>query len=284
MDSHVIVPKTDVSTIEKRLQGWFHDPSVLSRKPFQVVDHVYYVGNTWVSAFLLDTSMGLVLIDCSIQETLYQLIDGMYQLGFDPHNIKKILLTHGHFDHCGAAGCLQRMSGCEIWVGAGDGDFFTTHRERIAHEERCPEFEVTGYYDYSKPIDLGNFQLEVVHCPGHTPGTSSFFFTAQYEGKTVNCAIHGGLGAGVLRDKELAKVGLPNSLRQDYCNSIEKVINRPVDVVLPSHVGHAVDYDFFGIADGKPGAPKSFIDPTAWKRMLTAKRAEIIKLMEESKS
>lgn len=279
-----MIPKTDIATLEQRLERWFREPWTLYHKPFEIVDKVYFVGNTWVSAFLLDTDAGLVLIDCAIQETLYQLVDNLYQLGFDPHNIRKILLTHGHFDHCGAAGALQKMSGCEVWVGEGDADFFTEHRERIAHEDRCPEFEVTGCYDYSKPIDLGNFQLEVVHCPGHTQGTSSFFFPAQYRGRTVNCAIHGGLGAGVLQDKMLEELGLPKSLRQDYCDSIDKVIDRPVDVVLPSHAGHAVGYDFFGIADGKAGAGESFVDSGAWKRMLTAKRAEIVRLMEQSET
>ena len=83
----------------------------------------------------------------------------------------------------------------------------------------------------------------------------------------------------------LKEMGLPVSLREDYCESIEKVIDRPVDVVLPSHAGHLLSggVDFLGIADGVPGAGDSFVDPTAWRRMLTAKRAEIIELMEKSK-
>ena len=272
-----------MNALEARLNRWFHDPSLLYHKPFEIVDHVYFVGNTWVSAFLLDTDEGLVLIDCAIQETLYQMIDSFYQLGFDPHKLKKILLTHGHFDHCGAAGCLQKMSGCEVWIGEGDACYFSEHREWIAHEERVSEFELTGCYDYSKPIDLGNFQLEAVHCPGHTEGTTSFFFEATYRGERVNCAIHGGLGAGVLADQCILEMGLRKTLRDDYLVSIDKVLDRPVDVVLPSHAGHPVGYDFLGIADGKPGAGDTFVDRGAWKRMLMSKRAEIVKLIENSK-
>ena len=141
-----------------------------------------------------------------------------------------------------------------------------------------------GAFDFvMKPIDLGNFRLEAVHCPGHTEGTTSFFFEATYRGERVNCAIHGGLGAGVLTDSNLEAMGLRKSLREDYLVSIEKVLDRPVDVVLPSHAGHPVGYDFFGIADSKPGAGDTFVDKGAWKRMLTAKRAEIVKLIENSK-
>ena len=79
-----------LNALEARLQGWFRAPWTIYHKPFEVVDHVYFVGNTWVSAFLLDTDEGLVLIDCAIQETLYQMIDSFYQLGFDPHDLIQV--------------------------------------------------------------------------------------------------------------------------------------------------------------------------------------------------
>ena len=57
-----------MDALEARLNGWFRAPWTIYHKPFEIVDHVYFVGNTWVSAFLLDTDEGLVLIDCAIQE------------------------------------------------------------------------------------------------------------------------------------------------------------------------------------------------------------------------
>ena len=91
------------------------------------------------------------------------------------------------------------------------------------------------------------------------------------------------IGAVPKNRKIIESMGLRKSLREDYLVSIEKVLDRPVDVVLPSHAGHPVGYDFLGIADGKPGARDSFVDRGAWKRMLTSKRAEIVKLIENSK-
>ena len=91
------------------------------------------------------------------------------------------------------------------------------------------------------------------------------------------------MGAGVLADQCILEMGLRKSLRDDYLVSIDKVLDRPVDVVLPSHAGHPVGYDFLGIADGKPGAGTSFVDRGAWKRILMSKRAEIVKLIENSK-
>ena len=115
--------------IEDRVNNWLKNPWTLAHRPFKVVDNVYFVGTSWVSAFLLNTQKGLVLIDCAMQETLYLLVDSIRELGFNPRQIKKLLLTHGHFDHCGAARAIKEMSGCEIWLGKDDEYFFTERRE-----------------------------------------------------------------------------------------------------------------------------------------------------------
>lgn len=272
-----------MESIQARVDRWLKNPWLLAQDPFRVIENIYFVGTSWVSVFLLDTSEGLVLIDCAMQEHLYQLVDSIHRMGFDPRKIKKLLLTHGHFDHCGAARGIQEMSGCEIWMGEGDAFFFTERRDLISCEDHVPEFTVTGYYDYNKKIDLGNIVLEPVHCPGHTPGTTTFFFPIQHEGRTLNCAIHGGLGAVVLSRKNLEESRIPLSVRDDYCRSIDKVIDRDVDIVLPSHVGHCVDHDFFAIAAQDDGTGNGFIEPTAWKRMLTGKKKEILDLIASGK-
>ena len=53
---------------------WDHaanKPWLLTQKPFRVAPRVYYVGNTWVGAYLIDTGDGLVLIDTTVFETTY---------------------------------------------------------------------------------------------------------------------------------------------------------------------------------------------------------------------
>lgn len=268
---------------QDKVNRWLKNPWMLKQDPFRVIENVYYVGTSWVSCFLLDTQEGLVLIDCAMQETLYLVIDSIRQLGFDPHCIKKLLLTHGHFDHCGAARAIQEMSGCEIWIGQGDAFFFTERRDLIAMEDHVPEFKIDHFYDYGSEIDLGDLKLKPVHCPGHTPGTTSFFFDISHKGQSLTCAIHGGLGAVVLSKENLLKSRIPLETRDIYCASIDRVIDARVDVVLPSHVGHCVDHDFFGIARRDDGSGDGFIDPTAWKRMLTQKKAEVLELIRSGK-
>ena len=62
----------------------FHEPWTLAQKPFKVIENVYFVGNTWVSVYLIDTPEGLILIDCAYEENLYLLIDSIRGLGLIP--------------------------------------------------------------------------------------------------------------------------------------------------------------------------------------------------------
>lgn len=270
--------------IDKRVQAWLDYPWLLNHRPFKVIENVYFVGNHWVSCFLVDTKKGLVLIDCAMQETFYIVVDNMRALGFDPHDIKYLLLTHGHFDHVGAARLVQEISGCETWISEKDAFFFTERRDLINFEWTVPEFRIDHYYDYDSVLDFGDVKIKPVLCSGHTPGTTSLFFDVQHEGKTLTCGIHGGLGAFVLSRRELEKVNLPISTQQVYLESMDRVRDMKVDIVLPSHAAHPVDYNFYAIADADDGTGNGFIDPTAWKRMIDAKKGEMIRMMEKEKA
>lgn len=268
-------------TAIERIDGWLQNPWELKQKPFHVMKNLYFVGTSWVSVFLLKTEKGLVLIDCAMRETMYQLVDNIRAMGFDPHEIKYLLLSHGHFDHCGAARYVQEMSGCETWIGQDDAFFFTERRDLISHEESVSTFKIDHYYNYDSVLNFGDVQIKPVHCPGHTPGTTSMFITMQHEGKPVVCAMHGGLGALVLSKEQMTKLHLPMETRQVYLQSIDRVLDAHVDVLIPSHVGHAkpYGYDFYALAEKNDGTGNVFIDTNAWRRMLEGKRQEMVEML-----
>ena len=89
-----------------------YQPWSLAIEPFQVSPRTWYVaGQTWVGCYLIDTGDGLILIDTAIPESLYLLVYSIYQLGFSLKDIKKILLSHAHFDHTGAARAMKELTG-----------------------------------------------------------------------------------------------------------------------------------------------------------------------------
>ena len=258
----------------------FHEPWTLAQKPFKVIENVYFVGNTWVSVYLIDTPEGLILIDCAYEENLYLLIDSIRGLGFDPKDIRHLLISHGHFDHCGAAHQLQEMSNCEIWINEKDAYFFTERRDLIAFEDRVPEFRIDHYYDSDQSICFGGMTIWPVPCPGHTPGTTSFFFEVEHEGRKLTVAMHGGLGTNTLSKEDLLTNGWPLSFQQGYLDMLRQMKRRSVDVLIPSHAGHAKTYPFFDIAAQDDGTGNGFIRPNAWREMLEIKEQEMLALLE----
>lgn len=86
--------------------------------------------------------------------------------------IEKILITHGHLDHCGQAGMLARELGVPIegpheadrfWIDklGEDGQKYGMHAEI---------FEPDRWLVNGDSVTVGELTLDVYHCPGHTPG------------------------------------------------------------------------------------------------------------------
>jgi len=86
--------------------------------------------------------------------------------------IEKILVTHGHIDHCGAAGEFARELGVPL-EGPHEADRFWISRldeDGRKYGIRGTVFEPDRWLEQGDQVTVGNLTLDVYHCPGHTPG------------------------------------------------------------------------------------------------------------------
>ncbi len=90
------------------------------KKPFKLFDNVWYVGFQTVSAYLVSTSDGLVLIDAGYAQTVDWLVESIRAAGFDPKNVKYIFVTHSHVDHASGAARLKQLTGARVGLSAED--------------------------------------------------------------------------------------------------------------------------------------------------------------------
>ena len=86
--------------------------------------------------------------------------------------IEKILLTHGHIDHCGSAGIFAEELGVPI-EGPHEADRFWIARledDGRNYGVMGKPFEPDRWLVDGDTVTVGDLTLDVRHCPGHTPG------------------------------------------------------------------------------------------------------------------
>lgn len=86
--------------------------------------------------------------------------------------IEKILVTHGHIDHCGEAGVLAKELGVPI-EGPHEADRFWINRleeDGRNYGVNGKIFEPDRWLADGDQVTVGDLVLDVYHCPGHTPG------------------------------------------------------------------------------------------------------------------
>jgi metallo-beta-lactamase class B len=268
-----------LKALNEKLQNFVDHPWVLKTRPFHIVGDIYFVGNNYVSSFLIDTGEGLALLDVAFAESAYLLFDSIRALGFDPADVKYLFLSHGHFDHCGAAKLVQEYCKCDIYLGEKDNFFFTDRPDLILFEQHVPRFTINKFYDYTKPMQFKNVKITPILSPGHTPGTTTFFIETKHQGKTVTCAMHGGIGINGLSKDELKENRLPLALQQEFLDSLLMLREKKPDVILASH---AHQYNMLQRAEQDDGTGAAFFDDgTGWSALMDRHVALIKDLMQD---
>jgi hydroxyacylglutathione hydrolase len=96
--------------------------------------------------------------------------------------LEKILVTHGHIDHCGATAELRRLTGVPVEGPQREDAFWiaqlAAQGERFGFEG-AEAFEPDRWLEQGDTVSLGAAVLEVIHCPGHTPGHVVFYSAAD---------------------------------------------------------------------------------------------------------
>jgi metallo-beta-lactamase class B len=252
--------------------------------PFRLFDNLYYVGPGFVSAWLIPTSAGIIMIDTAQEPYVDHVIDSIKKSGFDIKNIKYIVLSHGHLDHFGGAARIQELSGAR--VAALDEDwkmmeqFATRPGKNGALPDRAPKRDMV--LKEGDTLTLGGETLKFYKLPGHTPGSLAAEFTVYDNGTPHKAFLLGGPGP---------RNGVTGG--QQFVDSMNRVAQIPgIEVAVNVHSWLAsYPYPNGGILERaiklkarKPGEPNVFVDPESWKQWVKMAQDGAAKYLEAEKA
>lgn len=117
------------------------------------------------------------LIDCGSSEGYPALKRSLAEHGYLPRDIRRVIATHGHWDHVSGMALLREESDAELWLHAaeresverGDGEMTSS----FLYDRPFPPVAVDHELCDGDVLDVNGCRFEVIHTPGHSPGSIS---------------------------------------------------------------------------------------------------------------
>ena len=154
-------------------------------KPFTIIGNVHYVGTKTITALLITTPKGHVLIDGVVPQSAPQIAANVAKLGYQMTDVKYLLNSHAHMDHAGGLAGLKMRSGAKMVASAADKPYLEAGD--IGHGPtggvKFPPVRVDQIIGDGEQLTLGSTTLTAHLTPGHSPGCTSW--SLQAAGKSI---------------------------------------------------------------------------------------------------
>jgi metallo-beta-lactamase class B len=203
--------------------------------PFQIADHTWYVGTQKLTALLVKTNEGAILIDGGLPEAADYVLANLRQLGIGPGQLKLILHSHAHIDHAGPLAAIQRATGATLVSNAESAALLAHGGSNDLHygdDMVFPPARADRLVRDGETLTLGGLDLRVHFTPAHTPGSMSWIWTDTRDGRPVRIAYVDSLSAPGYRLIDNPRY--PHIL-DDYRRGQAVVRALPCDLLITPH-------------------------------------------------
>lgn len=195
--------------------------------------HVYLI-NGGAELALIDTGLGL-------KGDFDLIMDNIRADGLDPKRIRKIILTHYHCDHVGAAAEAYKRLDAEVVaskfaapaIRAGDEEAVALNVAKAAgfypQDFHLPSCTVHRELSEGDVVQVGNVSLETWETPGHCDGHLSFLMTGGGRNYLIGADLVFWGGRVLLQNIHDCRIGA-------YAESVAKVAQLDFDALIPGHL------------------------------------------------
>ena len=183
-----------------------------------------------------------ILVDPGHYHLFDHVRDELSGLSLSPEDIEMVIITHGHPDHMEGVKIFQETDAL-IAVSSAEMEFIKTVAPHYGEILGIPEFE-PGILLQEGDLKIGNLNFEVIHTPGHSPGSVCLYWPDR---KTL-------FTGDVVFDQGIGRTDLPGGDGEELRESIRKISRLDVDYLLTGHGGivvgkEAVKQNFKAIED-----------------------------------
>ena len=163
--------------------------------PHHVIGNVFYVGSKGLASYLITTPQGHILINSSMDANVPLIQESISKLGLRFSDVKILLISHAHPDHCGGSARVLELTGAQYMVmdddvpvveSGGKADF-----QYHAAEFLYKPAKVHRVLHDGDQVKLGDTVLVARKTPGHTKGCTTWTMKAVDAGKTYDVVIVG---------------------------------------------------------------------------------------------
>lgn len=234
--------------------------------PFRIMGNLYYVGSQDLAACLVATPQGLILINSNLSTSVPQIRHSVEALGFHFSDVRILLLSHAHFDHCAGSARVKQLTGAKYMVMDADvRDVETGGRSNFQYAGRPSMLYQPAKVDRvlhdGDEVRLGSTILVAHLTAGHTKGCTTWTMKVSSNGRVYDVVIVG--SPNVNPGYKLNGNPKYPQIAADYTRQFETLRSLKCDVFLGAHGG------YFGLeqkyAQMQKGGPNPFIDPAGYK-------------------
>ncbi|MGA9069188.1 MAG: subclass B3 metallo-beta-lactamase [Terracidiphilus sp.] len=237
--------------------------------PHHIAGNLYYVGGEELTAYLVVTPKGNILINSGFDANVPLIQKSIEELGFRFADTKILLISQGHNDHCSSAALVKKLTGAQYMVmdadvpvveSGGKMDF----QYGAQPEMLFPPAKVDRVLHDGDTVALGGAVLTAHLTAGHNKGTTTWTMDEIEGGRTLHVVIVGGTtvnpGYKLVHNKAYPQIAA------DFHNGFQVLKSLPCDIFLGAHgVYYGLQEKY---ARWKAGDRAAFIDPEGYKRFV----------------
>jgi metallo-beta-lactamase class B len=241
--------------------------------PHKVIGNIYYVGTRSLSAYLVVTPQGNILINSTYERNVPTIQKSIEQLGFKFADTKILLGSHAHGDHQEGDALVKQLTGAQVMAMAEDVPALQ------AMKPGGKEHPIDRVLHDGDTVTLGGTTLTARLTPGHTKGCTTWTAKITEDGKTYDVVIIGSVG--VNPGFQLVNNTQNPAIAEEYLQAFKVLRGLHADVPLGSHPAmYRLDEKYPLIGKG----PNPFIDPAGYKAELDIVEEVFLRTLKEQQA